>query len=690
MKRLVIPITLLALLLIKVEPINSEIRPSNEPYSSSSPDIDIIKGISLDHLVIWDPSCIAFQRDTIKINPFAGDRNSLTLWLMNKGPEPYKFYTALNCVLVTDNHNYAIMFDGLDDHLSVGRTPPLDIRQEITLEAWINLEKGHPGISPIISKGLDGFGYELYIEDSGTEKRLVFRIDPGCIQSNTTLKENQWYHVAATYDSDSIRIYINGIPEAVKSAHGSITVVNKELSVGTNSVRLDARSYFQGMMDEIRIWNLARTEMEIVSFRNRQLCGLETGLAGYWSFNENTVLALLDQTGNSKGTLAGGAGRIISSAPVMNMVHLPDSTETVPVDSTAEIGIELCTAGLQSSNYYFNIDIISTTPTIPDFSLPVRIHILDAPSIAILQDSVSFGEREIYTMHKFELEVKNDGTQTLIIDSVTTALFGSRITPSSATIDPGMQRIFLIEWYPREQKRFHSYLTFFTNDPSNKCVRIPLTGQGINTAGTVKIHDPIEETLRDGARRVKSLILTNCSPTEKIMIDGSVTSFTLPGQPGDRILKPDSISWVSITLPPGSVSICPGKSIQFDLVIDAENKGVGDYYAELTINCFAPLYYTKGIKPILMHIVPGTVDVIQVPENFMQIYPNPTFGELIIQTKHPGPWYVTITTINGQVIFERKMDGESGQLDLSDYPKGVYLITIRSKEAFQTSRIVKL
>jgi hypothetical protein len=72
------------------------------------------------------------------------------------------------------------------------------------------------------------------------------------------------------------------------------------------------------------------------------------------------------------------------------------------------------------------------------------------------------------------------------------------------------------------------------------------------------------------------------------------------------------------------------------------------------------------------------------------LYPNPTNDLLTIETSQPGIRFIEITSLNGQLILSREMEGTTHQLDLSSFQKGVYFITVGSKDFVTTRKIIKL
>ena len=74
----------------------------------------------------------------------------------------------------------------------------------------------------------------------------------------------------------------------------------------------------------------------------------------------------------------------------------------------------------------------------------------------------------------------------------------------------------------------------------------------------------------------------------------------------------------------------------------------------------------------------------------LTIYPNPTDDLLSIETEYPDLYSIDITSLNGQLLYSEEMEGTFHQIDLFSFQKGVYFITIRSKDFVTTRKIIKL
>jgi hypothetical protein len=80
----------------------------------------------------------------------------------------------------------------------------------------------------------------------------------------------------------------------------------------------------------------------------------------------------------------------------------------------------------------------------------------------------------------------------------------------------------------------------------------------------------------------------------------------------------------------------------------------------------------------------------EISASGLKLYPNPVNDLLSIQTAEPGNHWINITSMNGQLMYSSAWNGTIHQIDLSSYRKGVYVITIKSKDLVTTKKIIKL
>ena len=207
----------------------------------------------------------------------------------------------------------ALEFDGTDDAVSFSNNSAFQsVENPLTIEAWISIE-ALPEDTDVIF--MANGRYSMEINSSG-------RIETGMLVggswehavSSDSVSTEGWHHVSLTRDGSAVTFYIDGVVAGTGNiANGNITADDTfPLSVGAN--HLGTVLYFDGMMDEVRVWNVARTQKEILLTMNKVLAGDEAGLVAYYNFDQVTGTSLPDVTGHGNGTLAGSPAWVPSGA----------------------------------------------------------------------------------------------------------------------------------------------------------------------------------------------------------------------------------------------------------------------------------------------------------------------------------------------------------------------------------------
>ena len=105
---------------------------------------------------------------------------------------------------------------------------------------------------------------------------------------------NIWYHVAATYDGSSIKYYVDGCLVNEIPASGDIVTNDLDAAIGNKSNWPNGPEHFRGRIDEVRVWQTARTEQEIKLNMNLLLNPTsEPDLKVYYKFDNNYDNAML-------------------------------------------------------------------------------------------------------------------------------------------------------------------------------------------------------------------------------------------------------------------------------------------------------------------------------------------------------------------------------------------------------------
>lgn len=209
----------------------------------------------------------------------------------------------------------ALHLDGTDDYVITTHQGASGTSAR-SVEAWVRTTANCiPGA---------GGGIQQTIVDWGvfaTSSRFTFnllwanapRIEVGGngLSGVTAVNDGYWHHVAVTYDpnaTNQYKIFVDGQLDA----QGNLTV-STNTSAGTYAQigkRVDGNNPFTGEIDEVRIWNTARTASQIAANYNKELCSPPITLVAYYKANQgiaagnnSAISTLTDAVGNQHGTL---------------------------------------------------------------------------------------------------------------------------------------------------------------------------------------------------------------------------------------------------------------------------------------------------------------------------------------------------------------------------------------------------
>ncbi len=219
--------------------------------------------------------------------------------------------TGVNDAPIAVDDRSAQTFDGIDDYLDAGTGMELEITgASVTMEAWVNPAAYNATTGSIV---LNREGeYEIGISETGTLRWAINNSDPGWTWHDTgyVIPLNVWSHLAISNDNGVVSTFVNGALVDVYNGSGNIG----DSHADKDSFRIGSREnsptgrYFNGQIDEVRIWEISRTQSEIVANLDQSLSP-QAGLVGYWQFDEGTGTLASDSARPREATLInGGSG----------------------------------------------------------------------------------------------------------------------------------------------------------------------------------------------------------------------------------------------------------------------------------------------------------------------------------------------------------------------------------------------
>ncbi len=187
-----------------------------------------------------------------------------------------------------------------NDYLSAADSASLSITGNLTIESWVKFDTlPSTGTGYIVAAKLANDATQrsyqfLFYNNAGTYS-LFFYVSTngtswttsGNVAWSPSPTTNTWYHVAISYTNST------GVAKAVVDGTqmgADITGLDTTSladTTGIFKIGLDNTTdvnYMNGKMDEVRVWNTARTVTEINDNKSLELTGTETGLQAYWPF----------------------------------------------------------------------------------------------------------------------------------------------------------------------------------------------------------------------------------------------------------------------------------------------------------------------------------------------------------------------------------------------------------------------
>ncbi|MBL7812771.1 MAG: choice-of-anchor D domain-containing protein [Bacteroidetes bacterium] len=407
-------------------------------------------------------------------------------------------FTLANATGGTNFEAQALNFDGTNDHVVATGYSTMTA---YTIEAWVKLNSTSNQNIILASDGagptsnwshqirFNGGKFEHYTYDGGTK----------FVVGSTTASTGQWYHVAITATNGGVaKLFINGTEEGTPAAIGTLWTSMNRFYIGSNSGF--SMGYLNGELDQVRIWNYARTCSEIRSDMNHELTGSESGLMSYYHFNQGIAFAnnsgvttLNDIAGTAQnGTLTNFA----LSGNTSNWVTPGSGASGTTTDPQPEINLK------GNGNSITDGDVSPSTADHTDF------------------DNVAINSSFARTF-----TIENTGSGPMTVSSITVtgthaSLFTlGTMTPSGAIPASGTATI-TVTFLPTTTGLKTATLNIFSNDCDEATYDFALQGTGVTPAASLNM-DGSNDYITVG--NPSALNFGNSSP---ITIEAWVRAFT--------------------------------------------------------------------------------------------------------------------------------------------------------------------
>jgi hypothetical protein len=235
-------------------------------------------------------------------------------------------------------------FDGIDDYVVLPLNNTMIPSSNFTHEFWFQTTDSN-GTLFTASTGAysnpSGWDRSIYM-DNGKVSTHLWTGAVNKLTSTASYNDGSWHHVAHVVNATGSYLYLDGLLAGSNAVTASAFTSNTEITLGVSP--LAGGSYFNGNIDDVRIWNVSKTATEIARSKNCELLGNETGLVAYYKFNQgydaesnSTLTTVTNATANANhGTLtgfglAGNTSNFSAGSVVTSGLTLPNAPIATPI-----------------------------------------------------------------------------------------------------------------------------------------------------------------------------------------------------------------------------------------------------------------------------------------------------------------------------------------------------------------------
>ncbi len=362
------------------------------------------------------PSTISCPSDIIQDNDLGLCEAAVTV------PQP----TVTNACSGSES---ALNFDGVNDQVDMPLPVVFDdvANNDITIEMWVNPETAVFSRLLFAQKTSSNFMSVSY----NTTGQIYFYINNTVgINTNISIPLNTWTHVAARWNAttQTAQIFFDGVLQATVPGGNSSTGTDNKMSLGS---RTNSAQFFPGTLDEVRIWDILRSDAEILADFNSCVSESAAGLVAYYKLDDNT-----GSTVASDATVNGYDGTLINMDSATDWVsgqvtcnnytlvndynNTSDASGTYPVGTTTINWSLLDEIGNTVSTCSMEVTVNDTEAPVANCVAPFTVQ-LDANGVASI----------------IAADIDNGSSDNCAIDSLS-------ISPSSFTCaDVGVNNVIL-------------------------------------------------------------------------------------------------------------------------------------------------------------------------------------------------------------------------------------------------------
>ncbi|MDF1874968.1 LamG domain-containing protein [Sulfurimonas sp. SAG-AH-194-I05] len=232
------------------------------------------------------------------------------------------FFIFLNTLAFSANltlkaHGGVVQFDGnSSSYISIADDAIFAYSSALTVEAWVNIKEIESNKTIVRQYDFEQDDRSFTLSLIGDKTQFIVSSDgtinnASTLTSTTSLSVATWHHIAGVFDGSNVIIYIDGVEDTrIETGFTTVHDGNDSIYIGAAITSGGVQEQMAGQIDEVRIWEGARTQLDLNATKNQQLVGDEKGLLAYYNFDERIGSTVKDITSNGNdGVIEGNVTR---------------------------------------------------------------------------------------------------------------------------------------------------------------------------------------------------------------------------------------------------------------------------------------------------------------------------------------------------------------------------------------------
>lgn len=346
--------------------------------------------------LLWYTTATGGTGSTTAPTPSTATAGTTSYWVASTNANGCESTRIEIQVVVTASATH-LNFDGTNDFVISANQVTTNTENQ-TFQAWFKIPSIPSDGDRILQRGSDGTGgwsASLGVSSTGKLNGAISAGTEDYLTGTTTLIPNTWYLATLVFENNnSIRLYLNGNLEA------TVTIGNRTLRNSDNKLRIGsgniASEYFNGEIDEVRVWNSALTLTDITNTMNCELQASQTNLKIYYKLNQG-----FDNSNNSSVTTATDSSGNTNNGTLTNFA-LTGASSNWMAGSTITNGNTCATLEAVNFDSVSSIDIYPN-PTTSSFNVSIQetatIEIYDMIGKKVLESTIHPSSNQIDVSH---------------------------------------------------------------------------------------------------------------------------------------------------------------------------------------------------------------------------------------------------------------------------------------------------